>query len=214
MQEEQTKQAALARQEARGRVTQLSALVTQASQQIADAQKALQIVPSDALENELIRAKDAFVLLQELANKPTPSVADTEKANEQASLIATRTSTILNQTTQTAATAIRADLKQINDTAQEKMHSINRIHQRLAGVESVDQAYQKGFSTMTLIQQLLTFVNSSMDLEKLQTALTQAKDALDIMDLAYESIAKFDIEAETPYQQTEPAPVRGSIRRS
>lgn len=214
MQEEQTKQAALARQEARGRVTQLSALVTQASQQIADAQKALQIAPSDALENELIRAKDAFVLLQELANKPAPSVADTEKANEQASLIATRTSMILNQTTQTAATAIRADLKQINDAAQEKMHSINRIHQRLAGVESVDQAYQKGFSTMTLIQQLLTFVNSSMDLEKLQTALTQAKDALDIMDLAYESIAKFDIDAETPYQQTEPAPVRGSIRRS
>ena len=79
--------------------------------------------------------------------------------------------------------------------------------------EQIEQAYQKAFSTMSLIQQLKAFANTSNDVAKLQIADKQAIDALEIIDLTYESISKFDIDS--VMEPTEmPVSVQGSIRRN
>ncbi len=211
--QEQAQQAAKARKEASGRISQISTMYTKAEESLAKAEETLRIETSPAMQNELIRAKDAFVLLQQLAQKTAPSVADVEKASAQSSLVMTRTATILREATQKAAQTVRTQIQQIDAAAQEKMHAIHRIEQRLAGVEAIEQAYQKAFSTMTLIQQLKSFAEKSVDLEKLRQALKQATDALDIMELTYESIAKFDVDAGAVEQQSS-STVSGSIRRN
>ena len=67
---------------------------------------------------------------------------------------------------------------------------------------------------MSLIQQLKSFADTSKDVSKLQIAIQQAKDALDIIDLTYESIAKFDIEAITEPTEQTTEQMQGFIRRN
>jgi len=129
-------------------------------------------------------------------------------------LITSRTQTIVNEIKQKAVLAVRTQMNETEAQAQEKMHAVHRIRQRLEGVEQIEQAYQKAFSTMSLIQQLNAFAKSSDDSEKLNIAKEQASDALDILDLTYESVAKFDIDSIMEPTEEYSTSVQGSIRRN
>ncbi|MBP5533921.1 MAG: AsmA family protein [Alphaproteobacteria bacterium] len=212
--QEQAKQQEQLRKESRERTQSLFKMVENARDQIAKTEQIMALASTPETKTELIRVKDAFVILQELANKQSPSVADTEKAAQQASLIESRTSMILKSVTEQAVQAIRQEIKATEQKAQEKMHSINKINQRLYSVEFVEEAYKNAFEAMTLIKQILSESNKSSDLEKLNEYLQNAQEALSVIEGQYESIAKFDLDSQI---QEEPAPsskVSGSIRRA
>ena len=214
LQEEKAAQAIQARIEAKDRITELANMLAQAEQEIAETENILQTNDLPSAQTELVRAKDALVLLRELAKKPAPSTADIEKAAAQSALITSRTQTIVNEIKQKAVLAVRTQMNETEAQAQEKMHAVHRIRQRLEGVEQIEQAYQKAFSTMSLIQQLNAFAKSSDDIEKLNIAKEQASDALDILDLTYESVAKFDIDSIMEPTEEYSTSVQGSIRRN
>ncbi|MBE6449397.1 MAG: AsmA family protein [Alphaproteobacteria bacterium] len=214
LQDEQTAKAAQARLEAKERINQLAQLVVTAENQIAQTEQLLQTTSTQTALTELVRAKDALVLLRELANKPAPSVADVEKGTAQSALIASRTQSVSDEIKRVALSQLREEIQSIETSAQKTMHAVNRIEQRLKGVEQIDQAYQKAFSTMTLIQQLKTFANTSADIEQIKTAIVQAKDAFEILELTYESISKFDIDVAMPASTEPSSGFQGSIRRN
>ncbi len=68
---------------------------------------------------------------------------------------------------------------------------------------------------MTLIQQLKAYVDEGGDLAQMQQAMAQAVDAAEIMELTYESVAKFDMEGTAPVSSgtTSGSIVRGTITR-
>ena len=214
LQEEKAAQAIQARIEAKDRISELAKMLAQAEQEIADTEQLLQMNDWPEAQTELVRSKDALVLLRELAKKPAPSSADIEKAAAQSALISSRTQTIRDEIQQKAIRLLQDEIAQIETAAQEKMHAVHRIRQRLAGVEQIEQAYQKAFSTMSLIQQLNAFAKASNEIEKLNIAKEQALNALDILELTYESIAKFDIDSLMEPTQMPSSSVQGSIRRN
>jgi hypothetical protein len=214
LQDEKAVQAAQARLEAKERINKLAQLVATAENQIAQTETLLETTSTQTAQTELVRAKDALVLLRELANKSAPSVADVEKGTAQSALIASRTQSVSDEIKRVALAQLRGEIQTIEAKAQETMHAVNRIEQRLKGVEQIDQAYQKAFSTMTLIQQLKTFANASSDVEQTQIAVSQANDAFEILELTYESISKFDIDVAMPASTETTSGFQGSIRRN
>ena len=212
--QEAQKQQDQLRKEAKERNQSLFKMVENARDQITKTEQIMQLASTPSAKTELVRVKDAFVILQELANKQSPSVADTEKAAQQASLIESRTSMILKDVTEKAVDAIRQEIKAIEQEAQQIMRSINKINQRLYSVEFVEEAHNNAFTAMTTIEQILDEANKSSDLEMLNNAYQKAGKALKVIEEQYDSIAKFDLDAQI---QEEPAPsskVSGSIRRA
>ena len=203
-------------QEARERIRSLTKMVADAGEQIEKAEQILQLASTPMAKTELVRAKDAFVILQELANKQAPTVADTDKASIQANLIKTRTDTVIKSVTQKAIEAVRKEIAEVQKTAQQKMDAINKIHQRLYNVEQIEEAHKKAFSAMNYIQQAVEFANQSTDLGKLNKASEQVQLALKAIEKQYNNLAKFDIDGDiqTPEQDNEPAQIQGSIRRA
>ena len=182
---------------------------------VEKAERIIQLAPSPEAEHEMIRAKDALAVLQELSLKENISVADLQKIEEQGALAVSRATEAQKEAAEKATTAMRQQMAGLETTAQSRMHAINRIHQRLQGVDMIEQAYKKGFSTMTLIQQLKAYVDEGGDLAQMQQAMAQAVDAAEIMELTYESVAKFDMEGTTPVSSgtTSGSIVRGTITR-
>ena len=157
----------------------------------------------------LIRAKDAFVLLQELSKKSDPSEADLAKASTQANQIKSRTQSALAVISAGAGQALRDKITQDVHAAQQIMQDVMRVYQRLSNVEIVYQAYQKSQASFDQMKQLQAFAAQAEDIVKLQQAVEQSAQALDTIDLAYQSIRKYDIDAEQPYY-AEPRPVQTS----
>ena len=210
--EAEQKQAALDEQQRKERV---KVVADKAAAVVANAEHILEIAPTPEAESEMIRAKDALAVLQELSVKETISVADLQKIEEQGDLAISRATNAEKAASEKATTAIREQMATLEKTAQTRMHAINRIHQRLQGVDMIEQAYKKGFSSMTLIQQLKAYVDGNTNLIQMQQALTQAIDAAEIMELTYESVAKFDIESTAPVEgeASSGTVVRGTITR-
>ena len=210
--EAEQKQAALDEQQRKERV---KVVADKAAAVVANAEHILEIAPTPEAESEMIRAKDALAVLQELSVKETISVADLQKIEEQGALAISRATNAEKAASEKATTAIREQMATLEKTAQTRMHAINRIHQRLQGVDMIEQAYKKGFSSMTLIQQLKAYVDGNTNLIQMQQALTQAIDAAEIMELTYESVAKFDIESTAPVEgeASSGTVVRGTITR-
>lgn len=210
--EAERKQAALDEKQRKERV---QVVANKATLAVERAEQILKLAPTPEAENEMIRAKDALAVLKELSLKENISVADLQKIEEQGSLAISRSTTAQKAASEKATTVIRQQMVNLESTAQTRMHAINRIHQRLQGVDMIEQAYKKGFSTMTLIQQLKAYIDDSNDLIQIQKAFQQATEASEIMNLTYESVAKFDIE--NPLSSTEEtssgSTVRGTITR-
>lgn len=210
--QEEEQRAAMDAQQRLERVTELREKAISA---VTNAEQILNLAPTPNAENEMIRAKDALAVLQELSLKENVSVADLQKIEEQSALAISRATEAQKEAAATAFASIRQQVANIAEQAQNRMHAINRINQRLAGVELIEQAYKKGFSTMTLIHQLKDFVDQSNDVSKMQQALAQAKDASEIMELTYESVAKFDMDAVQSATEESPATpaIKGTIKR-
>lgn len=114
-----------------------------------------------------------------------------------------------------ALTGMRQQTQNLMASAQDTMNAINRIYQRLMGVEMVDAAYKKGFEMFTLMGRLRTFVDQSQDLSKNTQALTQMQQAMQILTDNYHAIAKFDVDAPVSGDGEINRPnVRGKIMRS
>lgn len=200
--------------QAQGRVAQIRSYLATAQAQVEQTQKVLQISSSESAGREFIRVQDNLAYLDDLARKSAPSEADVEKAKIQAETIAMRTKQINDSMTAQAVAAVKSQFAPLMSSAEQKMHAINRIAQRLRGVESVDQAYQKGFAIMTELQQIDAYVAQTNDLSQLNVALTRAKENVDILELTYESIAKFDVSTPVDAVSSTPSTVQGIIRRN
>lgn len=201
--------------EASSRVQQIAQLTAQAEKQLNQAQKALQLAPSETAQAQLVRANDAFVLLQELSNKTAPSEADAAKASVQASQITSRTQAILNEVNEKASKALRQEIAKNMETTQQQFYAITRVYQRLSNVEIVYQAYQKASSSFIQMQQLNEKAATEQNIDALQSISEQINKEAEIIDLTYQSIAKYDVDAQGSgaYYETSSS-VQGSIRRN
>ena len=198
--------------EAQSRVQQISDLMLSAQKQLELAKKTIQLAPSETAEAQFIRATDAFILLEELSKKSTPSEADVSKAIAQASQIASRTQVAMDEVTERAAGVIRKDIADNFELAQQKMIGINRVYQRLKTVESITKAYQTANAALTEIQQINTVAQTATDVEKLQEASVTVQKDVDIIDSTYKNIQKYDIEANPFYDEN--TSMQGVITRN
>ena len=190
-------------------------MVETARSQIEKTEQILQLTSTPADKTDLVRIKDSFVFLQQLANKQNPSVADAEKASDHAALIESQTSRILKNATQQAVEAVRQQIHVKEQEAQQKMNSIKKIYQRLYSVDLVERAHETAFSAMNNLQQIVINADKLSDLEKLSEAYQKAQQTLEVVNEQYNSIAKFDLDSQLQQDEAEePSEVIfGSIRR-
>lgn len=190
-------------------------LAGSANAKIDETQKIIQMAPTPQGEEELIRAQDAASVINELSIKETISETDLKKIEEQYNLLLQRTGLAQNASMEIALTGMRQQTQNLMASAQDTMNAINRIYQRLMGVEMVDAAYKKGFEMFTLMGRLRTFVDQSQDLSKNTQALAQMQQAMQILTDNYNAIAKFDVDAPVSGDGEINRPnVRGKIMRS
>lgn len=186
-----------------------------ANAKIDETQKIIRMAPTPQGEEELIRAQDAASVINELSIKETISETDLKKIEEQYNLLLQRTGLAQKASLEIALTSMRQQSQNLMATGQNTMNAVNRIYQRLMGVEMVDTAYKKGFEMFTLMGRLKTFVDQSQDLSKNTQALTQMQQALQVLTDNYNTIAKFDVDAPVSEDGGINRPnVRGKIMRS
>ena len=197
------------------RVQRIAVLTQEAEGQIEQAKKALRLASSETAESQLVRANDAFILLQELSNLSTPSEADAAKASLHASQIASRTKDVLKEVNDTAGSTLRERISKDITSAQKQLDAITRIYQRLGNVEIVNQAYQKASASFAQMKQMNARTLSDQTLDSLEAAAERIAQEADVIDLTYQSIAKYDIESDqVPYYNQQPYSMQGSIRRN
>ena len=114
-----------------------------------------------------------------------------------------------------ASKALRQEIAQNMETTQQQFYAITRVYQRLSNVEIVYQAYQKASSSFIQMQQLNEKAATEQNIAALQSISEQIHKESEIIDLTYQSIAKYDVDAQGSGVYYEPSSsVQGSIRRN
>ena len=200
--------------EAKDRKSNLTAMINSATGAYEQASAAMKLAPLASAEANLIRAKDALSLLEELSLKTSLTEADMERAQEQTALAISRSKAAEGEVSRTAVQVLRSKISENYNSVQEKMAAIHRVKQRLTGVDSVDAAYKRGFGLMTLMQQIKEYTEKNEDLKALLNAEKKSVETLDLITQVYNEISKFDLEGEgTVIEETSTPAVTGIIRR-
>ncbi len=215
LQEKLERERQQAQMDADQRKEEASRLAGMANAKINETNQIIKIAPTPQGEEEFIRAQDAAAIINELSLKESISVTDLKKIEEQYNLLLQRINIVQKASLDIALSSMQQQAQNMMSSAQATMNAINRIYQRLIGVEIVDSAYKKGFEMFTLMGRLRTFINQSQDLSKTTQALTQMKQAQEILTETYNSISKFDVDAPTSESNSNTSSrVRGKIIRN
>ena len=201
------------KEETKNRKAQLMIMLGSAREALEQASAAMKLAPMASAEPNLIRAKDALALLEELSLKASPTEADMERAQEQSALAVSRANAVEREVSIAAVSALHEKISATYKQVQEKMTAIHRVKQRLSGVDSVDAAYKRGFGLMTLMQQIQEYTEKNNDLKMLLTAAQKSEETLNLITQTYNEISKFDLESGEAVAETPNQTVRGTIRR-
>ena len=101
----------------------------------------------------------------------------------------------------------------IYTTAKQKMEPIERIHNRLRGVDFIETAYTKARRAMDVMDEITGIINTSKDIQRIAQLSGQAKEALQIITQTYDELEQYDVAQ--PEEKTKPKnpSFKGTIRR-
>lgn len=181
-------------------------------QKVARADEILNLAPNAEAQAYFVRAKDFMYLVDEIARKQTISQADLERVYDLENQINDLTNLTAAEAKSLFSFEVRRLSAEIFEKTRQTMSKINRIHQRISGVESVSSAYTTAFGAFALLKELKDYLTQDHSIEDMQTAYSQLVQASEIVFKKYEEISKFDVDVPVSASETTTA-VSGTITR-